>query len=485
MNAVDLTGIAVVALVALVCGLGLERLRQPAIVGYIVAGVLLGPDVFALVENREQIDALAELGVLMLLFVVGMELSLRIFRRLWRLAVLTTLFQIGASTAVMLLLSTVLGWPFGLALVLGFVVALSSTAVAIKILENTGELRTRTGRLTVGVLIAQDLAVVPMLLAIGALAEAALDWLTVTKIVGSVGFLAWLIWFLSRGPRIHLPFARVVAGNAALTPLAILAFCFGAAALSGLIGMTAAYGAFLAGLVIGNSHQRHAMVANARPIESVLMMVFFLSIGLLIDLPYIWDNLGTVVLLFFLAAVFKTVLNVGVLRALGQTWLHAFLAGVMLAQIGEFSFLLAVTGVQSGLIAPEDGRLVVAVTVLSLALSPLWVVTARRLQQLAEDGITSAKELLRLVYGPEAEMVAVTYDGARAMTLTAARRLAQATRRLQQARAAAAQAAKTASPAKAAKPGKNAAARESAKTSTESPTKTRQRRRAREKRDDA
>ena len=485
MDAVDLTGIAVVALVALVCGLGLERLRQPAIVGYIVAGVMLGPDGFALVENRGQIDVLAELGVLMLLFVVGMELSLRIFRRLWRLAVLATLFQIGASTAVMLLLSTVLGWPFGLALVLGFVVALSSTAVAIKILENTGELRTRTGRLTVGVLIAQDLAVVPMLLAIGALAEAALEWLTVVKIVGSIGFLAWLIWFLSRGPRIRLPFARVVAGNAALTPLAILAFCFGAAALSGLIGMTAAYGAFLAGLVIGNSHERHAMAANARPIESILMMVFFLSIGLLIDLAYIWDNLGTVVLLFFLAAVFKTVLNIGVLRALGQTWLHAFLAGVMLAQIGEFSFLLALTGVQSGLIAPEAGRLVVAVTVLSLALSPLWVVTARRLRQLAEHGITSARELLRLVYGPEAEMVAVTYGGARAMTLAAARRLAEATRRLQKSRAPAAPATKTAPPAKTTPAAKTGAVKESAKSSTESPTKIRKRRRAREKRGDA
>jgi CPA2 family monovalent cation:H+ antiporter-2 len=169
-----------------------------------------------------------------------------------------------------------------------------------------------------------------------------------------------------------------------------------------------------------------------------------------------------------------------VLRALGQTWLHAFLAGVMLAQIGEFSFLLALTGVQSGLIAPEDGRLVVAVTVLSLALSPLWVVTARRLRQLAEDGITSARELLRLVYGPEAEMVAVTYDGARAMTLTAARRLAKATRRLQQTRAA-----KAAPPAKTTPPAKTGTAKESAKTSTESPTKVPKPRRVREKRGDA
>ena len=193
------------------------------------------------------------------------------------------------------------------------------------------------------------------------------------------------------------------------------------------------------------------------------------------------------VLLFFLAAGFKTALNVVILRALGQTWLHAFLASVMLAQIGEFSFPLALTGVQSGLITPEDGRLVVSVTVLSLALSPLWVVTARRLRQLAEDGITSARELLRLVYGPEAEMVAVTYDGARAMTLTAARRLAEATRHLQQ-RGAAAAAAKAAPPTTGAdvtNAEKSAAVKDSAKTSTESPTKTRKRHRAKEKRSDA
>ncbi len=164
----NLTGIAVVVLAALLCGLAMERLRQPAIVGYILAGVLLGPSALALVENRDQVDVLAELGVLMLLFVIGMELSLRVFRRLWRLAVTATLFQIGASTAVMLVASRLFGWPLGLALLLGFVVALSSTAVAIKVLEDVGELRTRAGRITIGVLVAQDLAVVPMMLVLAA-----------------------------------------------------------------------------------------------------------------------------------------------------------------------------------------------------------------------------------------------------------------------------------------------------------------------------
>ena len=424
----DLTGIAIVAVAAMLCGLGLERLRQPAVVGYIVAGALLGPSAFAVVDNRAAIDMLAELGVLLLLFVVGMELSLRSFRRLWVLAALATAMQVTLSIGVMLALSTLFGWPLGVAVLLGFVVALSSTAVAIKILDGVGELRTRVGRITVGVLIAQDFAVVPMMLIVGAMAGGGLDGWSLLKILASVTVLGGLILVLSRGRKVALPLSRFVAGNSDLEPLAGLAFCFAAAAVSGLVGLSAAYGAFLAGLIIGNSDQRHAMLSAVKPIESILLMVFFVSIGLLIDLDYIWDNLGAVLFVLLVVSVFKTALNVGILRLLGQSWPHAFLAGLMLAQIGEFSFLLALIGLDVGLIAPAEGRLVVAVTALSLAISPLWVVTARRLQRLTERGITSGEELARLVYGREVEAVVDVVDEARGRSLIAARRVASAWR---------------------------------------------------------
>jgi CPA2 family monovalent cation:H+ antiporter-2 len=313
----------------------------------------------------------------------------------------------------MLLLSRVLGWSYGMAVLVGFALALSSTAVAVKILEDAGELRTRAGRITVGVLIAQDLAVVPMMLAIGAFAGDGLAWFAVLKIALSLAVLAGLIGFLSRGRKVRLPFAAVVAGHADLKPLAALAFCFGAAALTGLIGLSAPYGAFLAGLVIGNSSERRAMIEASRPIQSVLIMVFFVSIGLLLDLGYVWRNLGTVLVLFLLVAVFKTALNVGALRVLGQSWPVAFLSGAVMAQIGEFSFLLSLLGVASGVIGREDSRLIVAVTVLSLALSPLWLITARRVHALARQGIGEVDELLRLLYGREAEFVAETFDDAR------------------------------------------------------------------------
>lgn len=403
---VDLTGIAIVALGALIFGFVMEKLRQPAIVGYIVAGVTLGPAGFSLVNARDGVEVLAEMGVLMLLFIIGMELSLRAFMQIWKVAVSTTLFQITASTAVTLGLSRLGGMSWELAVLMGFVVAMSSTAVAIKILADIGELRTRVGQITVGVLIAQDIAVVPMMLTIGALGGEDFQFSQIPVMIGSVMFLIGLIFYASRGKKIHLPYFEVIAENNELAPLAGLAFCFGWAAIAGLIGLSAAYGAFIAGLIIGNSQARRAMLDAVLPIQSVLMMVFFLSIGLLIDLEFMVANAGMVLMLFFMVAVFKTVINVGFLRVVGQPWSTAFLAGISMAQIGEFSFLLSVVGMQSGVLDEEGRRLIVSVTVLSLALSPLWVFTARRLQLLASYGITEATDLLRLVYGPETAAVA-------------------------------------------------------------------------------
>ena len=402
-HSVELTGLAVVALAALICGMVMQRLRQPAIAGYILAGVILGPSSISLVNDRETIGLLAELGVLMLLYLIGMELSLRGARQVWKIALATTALQISVGLLAMLGLGQILGWPMPQVVVLGFVVAISSTAVAIKMLEEIGELRTRIGQVTVGVLIAQDLAVVPMMLVVGSFSDGrsfGLD--AVVKVALSIAFLGFLIFYLSGRQRIRLPFARLVGKSVDLTPLAGLAFCFGAAAVSGPLGLSPAYGAFLAGLVIGNSTSRRIMIHYTRPIQSVLLMVFFLSIGLLIDLRFIWDNLATVLVIVAFITILKTALNVGLLGLFGEPWPRAFLSGVALAQIGEFSFVLAALGVSVGSVSPENYRLVVAVTVLSLIVSPFWLETARRLSRVALMGITSPREILRLVYGREA-----------------------------------------------------------------------------------
>ncbi len=403
----NLTGLAIVALAALACGMLMHRFKQPPVIGYILAGAILGPASLGIVESRDFIQMLAELGVLMLLFLIGMELSLRAVREVWKVALATTAVQIGAGLIAMSVLGAILDWPTPVTLLLGFVVAISSTAVAIKMLDEIGELRSRTGQITVAILVAQDLAVVPMMLIVNSFQAGSEESLAavVFKIALSLGFLALLILYLLRRERLRLPFAKAVGKHRDLAPLAGLAFCFGAAALSGLLGLSAAYGAFLAGLIIGNSTSRRAMIHHTAPVQSILIMVFFLSIGLLIDFSFILDNLWTVLLIVAFVAVLKTALNILCIRLLGQPWARAFLSGVVLAQMGEFSFVLAALGLSVGAIDDESHRLIVAVTVLSLMTSPIWLESARRLQRIALLGITSGREILRLTLGREAALL--------------------------------------------------------------------------------
>lgn len=387
----ELTAVAAVALVALVCGVAMARLGQSAVVGYILAGVVLGPSALGLVTDRAAVGLLAEFGVLLLLFLVGMELDLRRFVSVWKVAVSATAMQVAGSLGVMLLMRLLLGWSLAVAVLLAFVVALSSTAVVIKTLESSGELSTEAGRVTLGVLVAQDMAVVPMALVLDGLGGGGFSPVEIGRLVFSVVFLVLLVLLMVRR-QVRLPFASTVTGDGDLTPLAGLAWCFGAAALAGLLNLSPAYGAFLAGLVIGNSAQSAAILRATHPIQSVLLMVFFLSIGLLLDLGFIWRNLGIVLMMLAVVVGFKTALNIFAIRLLGRRWPVALLAGVAMAQIGEFSFLLSETGRSYGLISAEEARLVVAVTVLSLALTPLWLAAARWLHDLAQSGITTLQD---------------------------------------------------------------------------------------------
>lgn len=390
----ELTGLAYVVLTALVCGMIFAHFRQPALVGYLLAGVLLGPTGFEVVQSKGMIASFAELGVLLLLFVIGMELSVRTLSYTWRIALPAVLMQTGGSLLVIFALAGLLDISTGTAILLGFVIALSSTAVAVKMLEEIGALRTRVGRITIAVLIAQDLAFLPMLLVVDNLGTGGFGWSGGAQIALSILLLFGLVRVLLKRGKRHLPFFRIITAHADLSPLAGLVYCFGAGAIMGLLGLSPAYGAFLAGLAIGNSADREPMLAVVRPIQSVMLMVFFLSIGLLLDLGFMWDNIGIVLLLFLVVTLFKTALNIAILRVLRESWSRAFLAGVMMSQLGEFSFLLAAAGLAVAAISPEESKLIISVTVLSLALSPFWLSTARRLSHIAERRLPTLRQVL-------------------------------------------------------------------------------------------
>jgi CPA2 family monovalent cation:H+ antiporter-2 len=411
----ELTAAAIVAMAAMLCGGLMTRFRQPAIVGYILAGVVLGPSGLALVTNRDAISTLAEFGVLMLLFVVGMRLDLRRFMAVWKTALFVTALQIAGSVGAALALRHLMGWSLGMAVVLGCAVAISSTAVVIKVLESSDELDTPVGRTTVAILIAQDMAVVPMILILEAMETRTIEAMDAARVVLSMAILAILFALLSRR-RLHLPLTARVIHDVDLSTLAALTWCFGAAALSGMLDLSPAYGAFIGGVILGNTAESEILLKRAQPVKSVLLMVFFLSIGLLLDFAFIWKNLGTVLLLLLLVTVFKTALNIIALRLLRQDWPSAFLAGVALAQIGEFSFLLAETGKAGKLITTQETKLVVAVTVLSLVLSPFWLFTMRRMHRVAATKVYSFRELMSGLYGHEANALARTARKARLLT---------------------------------------------------------------------
>jgi CPA2 family monovalent cation:H+ antiporter-2 len=392
----DLTGLALVVGAALLCGLGMRRLGQPPIVGYILAGALLGPAGVGLVADRETVGFLAELGVLLLLFLVAMEMSLYAFREVWKVSAAATLLQIAAGLLLTLPIALFGGLGWSEAAVLGFVVALSSTAVVIKLLEQTNILRQPVGQLVVGILIAQDLAVVPLLIAVTLLGPGTFSVWTALKFVLALAGVAALVYFLARRKRLVLPLSSESA-PAELVALGGLAFCFGGAALTGLIGLTPALGAFLAGLVIGNSTARHPMIVSTRPIQGVLLMVFFLSIGLLIDFKFIAEHWGGLILLLLTVTVIKTALNIGILALLREPWPHAFVAGVLLAQIGEFSLVIANAAERGGIISAAIGQIVVAVIAFSLLLSPLWLFATRRLLRVIILGMTSLHDTLEAV----------------------------------------------------------------------------------------
>lgn len=401
-----LIGIAIVVAVAALMGLGFMRLKQPPLVGFILAGLALGPTGAGVIANSDSVTVLAEMGVVVLLFFIGMELSIKAFVLTLRQALIVAGGQITAAMAI----SALLAWGTGAtnyeAIILGFIIATSSTVVAMKMLDDMGVLRGQAGRVAVGVLIAQDLAVVPMLIFVSSLGGGAIDVTTiVVKIALAVALLAGLLWWFGSRGKLKFPLTDGIEDNVELLALGSLAFCFAAAAISGVAELSPVYGAFLAGIVVGNSTLRSRVIPVIEPIQSVLLVVFFLSIGLLIDLQFIWTNLGLVLIASLVVIAAKTVLNVVLLRATGANPQTALLAGLSMAQIGEFSFVLAAAGFGAGALGYDIYRLAIAVTAVSLLVSPLWINVMQRMERVASKGLTTYRAALAQAYADEIENV--------------------------------------------------------------------------------
>jgi CPA2 family monovalent cation:H+ antiporter-2 len=366
---------ALAVLVVLVLG----RLRVPSIAGFIVAGMLLGPGALNLVPDPHQVESLAEVGVVLLLFGIGLELSFDRLKRLWRPVLIGGTLQMVGAIGATAALAVAFGMAWRPAVFLGFLVAVSSTAIVLRGLEERGELEAVHGRLVLGILVFQDLCVIPMMLAIPILAGQAGSPAEIASALGRAAAVLVGVVLVGR-PLVKRVLALVAATRQRdLFVLTVCVVCLGIAWIGSLAGVSLALGAFLAGVVVADTEFRHQALAELIPFEEVLVSLFFISIGMLVDPRVLLAHPGPVLALLavILAGKFVVMLAVGAWMRLPMR--ASVLAGAGLAQVGEFSFVMAHTAEGATLLpAPLAEWLSVAVT-LSMLVTPLLLAAAPKL----------------------------------------------------------------------------------------------------------
>ena len=362
----------------LVMGMLFKWINQPEIVGYLIAGVAIGPNGIGFLTDTDTITHLGSLGVTLLLFFIGMEISPKRLISSWKIAIVGTLLQIMFSVFAVYLIGYFFDWSLKRILLLGFIISLSSTAVVLRLLKDWNELDSPVGNNVLSILLAQDLAIVPMLIIIGLVGGHELSPATLSvQIIGAIGIIAFSAWMISK-ESINLPLPRKIKENTELQVFIALLICFGFSLTTGLLQLSSALGAFIAGILVSTARETDWVHHSLEPFRIVFVAIFFVSIGLMIDIEFILTHWVQVSLLVIATLLTNTFINSAVIKALNVSWPQSFLAGSMLAQIGEFSFVLAAVGLTSSIISEYVYQLTVATIAITLLLSSLWIGLTRR-----------------------------------------------------------------------------------------------------------
>lgn len=361
-------------------GLLLRLAKQPHVISYLLAGVFLGPQGLGFIKPNSDFLHLASLGVDLLLFFVGMEVVPHRLISNWKSAVLGTLLQVMSSLILIWVLGYYLRWPPAHSIMIAFVISLSSTAVVIKLLEDWAEINTPVGQKVLGILLAQDLAIIPMLIIVKTMGgeRNSRSWELSLQLVGTLLIASFLIFIFKRG-QISLPFAKYIKPDREMQVFASLILCFGLASVTAVFHLSTALGAFIAGIILSAAKETHWVHNSLEPFKVLFVALFFTSIGILIDIEFIVDNWVVLSVLLFTVLVFNTVLMAVVMRMFTKSWATSFYFGSILAQIGEFSFLLVAAGFNEKIISEFAYKITLALIALSLLVSPFWVGICKRI----------------------------------------------------------------------------------------------------------
>ncbi|MFC2022549.1 cation:proton antiporter [Chloroflexota bacterium] len=374
MDALDpIVGMVILLGAALVGGMIAHRLRQPVILGYMVVGMALGPHALSVVGDLALVETAATIGVALLMFTLGLEISVSQLRQVGKVGLWGGITQIVATFALGLLVGVaIFGWALSQATLFGLIISLSSTTVCLKILSERGELTSVHGRIMIALLIVQDISVVLMIvvmpllggtmenlfLALGlAIGKAVL----VTGLAIAMGL--WVLpWLLGRVGGVR---------SRELFLLTVLVLCLGAALGTQIFGLSMVFGAFLVGLVIRESRFVHQALAEITPLRDIFATLFFVSLGMLISPKFIVEHWASVATLVAVIVLVKLLVVFGVVRLFNYSGRIALLAGAGLLQIGEFGFILAQGGIDNGLITDDFYSLILSGAIITMLLTPL------------------------------------------------------------------------------------------------------------------
>lgn len=369
--------------VALTMALFFRFLKQPSVIAYIITGIIVGPWGLGIITNHELISHLGGFGVVLLLFFVGMQMQIPRMISKWRIAVIGTAVQILISVFAMLIIGYFLNWSVNRVVLLGFVISLSSTAVIVKLLEDRDEINTKTGQNVLSILLAQDLAVIVMLIAISLMNEGGINPETI--LLQALGFLMFIffIFLMIKRRGIGIPLGSRIREDHELQVIAALIICFGMASLSGLFQLSTALGAFAAGILVSVTKEIQWAHNSLQPFRVVFLALFFASIGMLIDMSFVRIQFTYILLLVIMVFLTNTFINALIFRWFGESWKSSVYGGSFLAQIGEFSFVLATVGLNSSILSSFGYQITIATISISLMICPLWINLFRRV--LASD----------------------------------------------------------------------------------------------------
>jgi len=357
-----------------------RRLHLPAILAYLVAGMLVGEHGFALAQDHVNYDHFAELGIVFLLFTLGLEFSIPKLMAMRHLVLAVGSLQVGISLVFFMVIAMFLGQTFASALIIGGILALSSTAIVIRQLSETGAMKRKSGQLSVAILLFQDVAVVPLLIIVPMFAQESGSSMFVELMIALVKgvFVVALLLFAGKWllPRLFNLIAQVRTDE--LFVLTTLLVTLVASSLTQWFGLSMALGAFLAGMMLGESEYKHQLEADIRPYRDILLGLFFVTVGMKLDIGIVYSSplviLGVMVSFMLVKIIIIAVLA----KRAGEASKDAWASGIMLAQMGEFGFVLIALANQVELLPVETASILLGAGVLSMGITPYMIDNARK-----------------------------------------------------------------------------------------------------------